>query len=552
MCNRHALIAGGAGFIGAHLAARLLELGWRVTVWDDLSSGRRDSLPTHPRLSFRCHNVANELPMIDRVDLVVHLASPCIPADYVVRDTDTLDANDLGTRRLIGLALASSAPFVFASSSEVYGDCAENRGQLETDAAILPPPHARRAVYPVAKRFAEELVMAAVRSRHLDGRVARLFNVYGPGLDVRSTGAQRVIPAFVRAALDARPILVYGDGLQVRSFCWIDDAVNALLRLCQLPGLAGTVVNIGAPEPITINALVVKIADILGTSDVRHVPRDEHEPVWRQPDISKARNLLGWTPSVSLDDGLRRYVQWLLTQPTLDDGVSVVVPTYGRSIRLGRLVRALDALNPAPSSVVLVDDATPGGLPDWIFSWEAASKAFPVRILRHNNNRGPAAARNTGVKACRTAVVAFTDDDCEPTPGWIAALSNRISTEPRRIAAVGGMVRPRGHDLYSRYFALHRTLEPPTDLAYVVTANAAFRRDLVVSVGGFDERISQPGGEDPGLSFALAREGFSFVHEPRAEVIHDFRSSFSEFVRTFYRYGRGCSHVFHHWPGSAA
>jgi nucleoside-diphosphate-sugar epimerase len=544
--NAHAIVAGGAGFIGSHLVRALVERGWRVTVLDNLSSGRRGAVPRSPRVRFRFHDVAHELPTVDPADVIFHLASPAVPADYIADPQAALDTNDLGTRRLIDRALRDRAVLVYASSSEVYGDL--DPDLVETIAEDEPARvhlATSRSCYAEAKRFGEELVLAAVRTRGLDARVVRLFNVYGPGMD--PNGAARVIPAFVRAALRGDPLTLFGDGSQTRSFCWIDDIIEGLQRLAVIADLHGAVFNLGNPEMIAISDLAAHVIGLVGGGRVTSTPRDPFEPRWRRPDIARANEVLGWAPTVGLAEGLRRVITAIAEETPMLRGVSIVVPTYGRGDKLQRLIAAVEQLRPAPAEVVVVDDASPGGPPSWLASWETAPHAYRARLVRHATNRGPAAARNTGLLHARADLVAFTDDDCEPAPSWVDAISRPLRDREPPIVGVGGIVRARRDDLLSRYYVHQRILEPPSDASYLVTANACFRREMVDAVGGFDERIRQPGGEDPGLCYALAREGFRFSFAPAAVVTHDFRGNLIDFVRTFYRYGKGCGHVAHTW-----
>lgn len=541
--GRHAIVTGGAGFVGSNLVRALVERGVHVTVLDNLSSGQRGALPTTSLVRFRFHDVARPLPDCERADVIFHLASPAVPAAYLDDPDAALDANDLGTREAIRRATRDGATLVYASSSEVYGDI-EPRDESGIEEGQPARVHLAqdRNCYSEAKRFGEELVRAAVRKRGLDGRIVRLFNVYGPGMD--RAGAARVVPTFVRCALAGKPLPISGDGLQTRSFCWIDDVVDALLRIGFMPSLGGLLVNIGNPEMTTIADLALSVQELLGrTGTVRHA-RDPYEPHWRKPNIARAQAVLHWSPTLALREGLPRVIAAMrLERPALS-GIGVVVPTWSRPERLRRLIAALDDLVEKPVEVIVVDDASPGGVPEWLHTW-AHQARYSARVLRQPRNRGPAAARNLGVAALATELVAFTDDDCEPATNWITALRAAFERSALPIAGIGGRVTARCGDIVSRYYVQQRILEPPGDTSYLVTANACFRRDLVAAVGGFDERIRQAGGEDPGLCFSLAREGFRFDFAREAIVAHDFRASVVDLARTFHRYGRGCFHVLH-------
>lgn len=217
--------------------------------------------------------------------------------------------------------------------------------------------------------------------------------------------------------------------------------------------------------------------------------------------------------------------------------LTVVVPALGRVAQTRRLLRSLAASDHA-FEVIIVDDATPVPL-------EVSLGPLPedVRVLRQPERRGPAAARNRGVSAARHDIIAFTDNDCVVPPTWAARIFTYASRLPRRFAGVGGRTVPLGDDLFSRYYGFHKTLDPWLERGrylYVVTANAAFRRHALIEVGGFDEGIAQPGGEDPGLCFKLQRAGYQLAHDPEAVVFHEFRPSLRDFTRTFFRYGAGC------------
>lgn len=551
--QRHAVVAGGAGFIGRHLVARLLRDGFRVTVLDNLTSGRRAALPCHPDVRFRFHDVSLPLPDVGRASLVVHLASPAVPEQYERDPIGTLLAGAIGTQALLELAHRDGAAFLLGSTSEVYGDVEwQSDGLDESYATLMPPPSAARACYPVAKRYAEQLTVAAAHRHGINAAIVRLFNVYGPGMDDGDTLGSRVIPALVRAARSNRPLPIRGDGSQTRSFTWVDDVVEALVRLAALPDLRGEVFNVGSREEISITDLAGIVRGTVGCTGTRQLARDPHEPRRRRPSVGRIWQRIGWEPKTALREGLLKYLAACDDETVLEDGVSVVVPSYGRPAGVERLIAAIDRLDPAPQACVVVDDATSAGPPEVLLAWAAQRHRYAANLLALAKNRGPAAARNAGLRAVRTRYVAFTDNDCEPLSAWADALGRRLDAEAADVAGVGGDVVARGRDLLSRYYERFRILQPPTDGSYLVTANAAFRTDLVRGVGGFDERIRQPGGEDPGLCFALAREGFRFALEPRARVVHDFRGGLRDFARTFYRYGKGCAHVVREWPLSSS
>lgn len=213
---------------------------------------------------------------------------------------------------------------------------------------------------------------------------------------------------------------------------------------------------------------------------------------------------------------------------------SVVIPTFNRAASLERCLRAL----PLDLEVVVVDDGSTDGTPG-----VPERVSHPrLRFIRKSNG-GPATARNRGTRTATGSIIVFTDDDCVPSPGWPWPLVDRLSREPPSVGGVGGRVLPLGNGLVSRYSTFHRILEPPQSCSYLVTANCAYRREAFEAVGGFDESIRKPGGEDPDLAFRVRARGYGLAFEPSALVRHDYRENPLDLARTFYRYGKGCAHV---------
>jgi UDP-glucuronate decarboxylase len=303
---RHVLVTGGAGFLGSHLVERLLQDGDRVTVLDDLSTGDRANLrgvEGHPRLDVIVGDVRTA-PDVD-VDAIAHLACPASPLHYQRDPMRTLDVLTVGTRRMVDLAASRDARLLIASSSEVYGDPDVHpqpesyRGSVATQGP--------RACYDEGKRVAETHAWIAAEQFGVDVRVARIFNTYGPRM---RPGDGRVVSTFVLQGLRGEPFTVFGDGRQTRSFCYVDDTVEALVRLLNAPRDRDGVhdpVNVGMPHERTLLELVDLVREVTGsTAGVRHLPRPVHDPVRREPDVTRAATLLDWRPTVALEDGLRR------------------------------------------------------------------------------------------------------------------------------------------------------------------------------------------------------------------------------------------------------
>ncbi|MEJ7553682.1 MAG: UDP-glucuronic acid decarboxylase family protein [Aquificaceae bacterium] len=303
------LITGVAGFIGSHLAERFLEEGFYVIGMDNFLTGSPDNIAhLFGKKNFRFihYNVVNYIYVEGPVDLVVHLACPASPVDYMNHPIHTMKVDSLGTLNTLGFAKLKGSRYVFASSSEVYGS-AQVHPQPEDYWGYVNPV-GPRSVYDEAKRFSEALCMAYHREHGLDVRIARIFNTYGPRMR-RKDG--RVIPTFIEKALSGEPLPIYGDGSQTRSFCYIDDLVEGLFRLSVREDLAGTVVNLGNPEEVSILELAKRVIELSGSSSkIEFLPPRDDDPPRRCPDISRAKKLLEWFPKVSLEEGLKTTLRW--------------------------------------------------------------------------------------------------------------------------------------------------------------------------------------------------------------------------------------------------
>jgi dTDP-glucose 4,6-dehydratase len=302
-----ALITGGAGFLGSHLCDQLLRRGYQVVCVDNFLTGSPDNiahLMGHPRFRFIRHDVTQDLYVDGPVDAVLHFASPASPRDYLEHPIKTLKVGALGTHKMLGLAKTKRARFLLASTSEVYGD-PEVHPQPEYYWGHVNPV-GPRGVYDEAKRYAEALCMAYHRVHRLPVRIARIFNTYGPRMQEKDG---RAVPEFISAALAGQPLPVFGRGQQTRSFCFIDDEVDGLLRLLFSKHVGP--INIGNPKEVTILEIAELIKKLTGSrSPILYKPLPIDDPKVRQPDITKAKSLLGWTPKVSLLEGLRKTIAY--------------------------------------------------------------------------------------------------------------------------------------------------------------------------------------------------------------------------------------------------
>jgi len=305
------LITGGAGFIGSHLCESFLSQGHEVLCMDNYSTGAKHNIAPflkNPRFRFIDHNVSRYIEVPEPLDYVLHFASPASPVDYLELPIPTLKVGALGTHNTLGLAKSKNAVYLLASTSEVYGDPLVRPQNEEYWGNVNPI--GPRGVYDEAKRFAEAMTMAYHRYHGLNSRIVRVFNTYGPRMRLRDG---RVVPNFIMQALKGEPLTVYGEGQQTRSFQYVDDLIAGLNLLLKadhhLP------VNIGNPHEMTVLEFAKKIIELTGSkSTIAYKPLPEDDPQVRQPDITKAKTILGWEPKVSLEEGLLKTIDYFSSQ----------------------------------------------------------------------------------------------------------------------------------------------------------------------------------------------------------------------------------------------
>lgn len=309
------LVAGGSGFIGSFLIDSLLEAGNHVVCVDNLSTGHKQNIEHHlgnKNFEFIEADILSDWNYEGKLDQIYHLASPASPnaksdRSYIAMPFETMGVNTTGTWKLCELALKNKAPLLFASTSEAYGDplvhpqVESYRGNVSTTGP--------RAVYDEAKRFGETIVSAYTHYKGMDGKIIRIFNTYGPRMDLDEG---RVVYTLIRAALRNEPIPIYGDGQQTRSFCFVTDLVSGMTKVMNNSSTKGEVINLGNPGEFTILELAQKIiAQTNSKSTLEFFPLPTDDPMKRKPDISKAKKLLNWEPKVSLDDGLKEAITYV-------------------------------------------------------------------------------------------------------------------------------------------------------------------------------------------------------------------------------------------------
>jgi len=303
------LITGGAGFLGSHLCDRLIEEGHEIICMDNLITGSTENIEHlfelgQEQFRFVEYDVTDYIHVNGDLDYVLHFASPAAPDDYLRLPIQTLKVGALGTHKALGLAKAKDARFLLASTSEVYGDPLVHPQPEDYWGNVNPI--GQRGVYDEAKRFAEALAMAYHRYHGVETRIVRIFNTYGPRMRVDDG---RALPTFMSQALRGDPLTVYGDGSQTRAFCYVDDLVDGIYRL--LMSDETEPVNIGNPDEITIKEFAEEIIEITGAgSSITYEELPSDDPQVRQPDISRARNILDWEPKVDRRDGLRRTLDY--------------------------------------------------------------------------------------------------------------------------------------------------------------------------------------------------------------------------------------------------
>ncbi|MBK7267132.1 MAG: SDR family oxidoreductase [Ignavibacteriales bacterium] len=309
--KKTAVITGGAGFLGSHLADRLLQENCKVICIDNLITGNLDNIGHlfgNEDFSFIKHDITNFIHVMGPVDYILHFASPASPIDYLQLPIQTLKVGSLGTHKALGLAKEKNATFLLASTSEVYGDPLIHP-QTESywgNVNTVGP----RGVYDEAKRFAESLTMAYNRYHNVKTRIARIFNTYGPRMRLNDG---RALPAFISQALNNEPLTIFGDGSQTRSFCYVDDLVDGLVRLLFSDEVYP--VNIGNPAEITIKQFAEEVIELTGTkSSITYMELPEDDPKVRQPDITRATEILGWSPKVDRKTGVLRTIDYFKNQ----------------------------------------------------------------------------------------------------------------------------------------------------------------------------------------------------------------------------------------------
>jgi dTDP-glucose 4,6-dehydratase len=301
------VVTGGAGFLGSHLVDRLLAEGHRVIAIDNFITGNQanlEHLAGNPDFRFIKQDVTHYLFVSGPVDFVFHFASPASPIDYLELPIPTLKVGALGTHNTLGLAKDKKATFLLASTSECYGDPLIHPQTEDYWGNVNPI--GPRGVYDEAKRFAEAMTMAYHRYHNVDTKIVRIFNTYGPRMRLKDG---RVVPAFIGQALTGQPVTIFGDGKQTRSFCYVSDLIDGIFRLSQ--GDFHEPVNIGNPREMTIAQFAEEILRITGSkSQIEYRPLPVDDPKIRQPDITRAKEILGWTPKVDFEDGIKTTIEF--------------------------------------------------------------------------------------------------------------------------------------------------------------------------------------------------------------------------------------------------
>lgn len=302
-----AVVTGGAGFLGSHLCDFLIFQNYRVFCLDNLITGRQENIKhllADPFFEFRKVDITNHFEVEGIVDFILHFASPASPVTYLAHPIHTLKVGALGTHNCLGMAKAKKAKFLLASTSEIYGDPLEHP-QKESYWGNVNPI-GPRAVYDEAKRFAEAITMAYRRIHKIDTKIVRIFNTYGPRMQIEDG---RAVPNFIMQALENKPLTIYGDGSQTRSFCFISDLVEGIYKL--MNSRINEPINLGNPGEITVKdlaRLIIKLSN--SRSRIKYLTLPQDDPKRRRPDITKAKSCLNWQPKIGLEEGLKVTIPW--------------------------------------------------------------------------------------------------------------------------------------------------------------------------------------------------------------------------------------------------
>jgi len=307
------VLTGGAGFIGSHLTDKLMAEGHEVIIIDNLLTGSLNNIKQHegnPKFKFMEHDISDALEIKEKLDFILHFASPASPVDYLKHPLETMEVGSLGTFNTLEMAVQHKAKYLMASTSEVYGD--PNISPQKEEYWGNVNPVGPRSVYDEAKRFSEALVMAYHRTHGLNTRIVRIFNTYGPRMQ-KDDG--RAVPNFINQALRGEKLTIYGDGKQTRSFCYVSDLVEGIYKL--MLSEEHQPLNLGNPNEFTILELAQKVLKILDSkAPLAFKPLPQDDPKQRRPDILKAKKILGWEPKIDLDEGLQKTIAWFKQAPT--------------------------------------------------------------------------------------------------------------------------------------------------------------------------------------------------------------------------------------------
>ena len=310
--SKTAIVTGGAGFIGSNLCDALLGRGLEVIAVDNLITGREENLESAKKsgaFTFLKQDVCGNIPLGKHIDFVYHLASPASVPDYQSHPLETAHVNTIGTENMLKIARDNNARFLFSSTSEVYGDPKEHP-QKESYWGNVNPV-GQRSCYDEAKRFGETLTVIYHLKHSVDARIVRIFNTYGPRMR-KNDG--RVVSNFINQALSGIPMTIYGDGTQTRSICYVDDMVEGIIAAMERDNTNGEVINLGKPSEFTVKDLAEKIKTMTDSrSDFTNLPLPSDDPKERRPDITKAKDLLNWEPKITVEDGLKKTIEYYKT-----------------------------------------------------------------------------------------------------------------------------------------------------------------------------------------------------------------------------------------------
>jgi len=516
------VITGGAGFIGSHLCERLLAEKKHVIAIDNFITGNEDNIQSfidNPNFRIIDHNIAEPVDIDEKIDLILHFASPASPIDYANLPIETMLVNSIGTLNMLELARRNDCRILIASTSEVYGDPDISPQKEEYHGNVNPI--GPRSCYDESKRFSEALTISYGRVHGIKYTIIRIFNTYGPRMRLNDG---RVIPNFISECLNNRPITIYGDGKQTRSFCYIEDLIEGIDRAVKSEDTIGQVINLGNPFEITVLELSRYIKTLCNSSsEIVFMPLPKDDPLQRKPDISKAKAILGWEPKFSLQKGLKNtiayfaknhaeYVDVDLSALRLKK-LSVIIPVFNeKNTVLEAITRVKYTEIPdLDKEIIVVDDGSDDGSREILKNLNDQS----VNVIFHDKNRGKGAAIRTGISVATGDYLIIQDADMEYDPHDIRKMLKPIVEGKARVV-YGSRFTGERRDMFfwhmvgNKFLSLFTNILYNTTISDMETGYKLFTRESLEGITLRSKRFDI----EPELTAKFCRKGLRIYEIP--------------------------------------